>query len=90
MPHGHCYLWQSDLIWLHVLCDAVIAASYMSIPFMLGYFMRRRRDLPFAAFIVSCGMTHSSARSAPVEEEHLPGSAWHAEDSGRRGSRPPR
>lgn len=65
MPHGHCYLWQSSLIWLHVLSDAVIAASYMSIPLMLGYFVRRRRDLPFsnlfrafAAFIVTCGMTH--------------------------------
>jgi len=65
MPHGHCYLWQSELVWLHVLSDAFTAASYMSIPLMLSYFVRRRRDLPFsalfwafAAFIVSCGMTH--------------------------------
>ena len=24
-PHGHCYLWRSDLIWLHVASDALIA-----------------------------------------------------------------
>lgn len=65
MPHGHCYLWQGDLVRLHVVSDAVIAAAYMSIPLMLSYFVQRRRDLPFsalfwafAAFIISCGMTH--------------------------------
>jgi PAS domain S-box-containing protein len=65
MPHGHCYLWQTDLIVLHVVSDALIALSYLSIPLTLGYFVRRRRDLPFAkvfwafaAFIVTCGMTH--------------------------------
>jgi len=65
MPHGHCYLWQTDLIALHVISDALIALSYLSIPMTLGYFVRRRRDLPFAkvfwafaAFIVTCGMTH--------------------------------
>jgi len=65
MPHGHCYLWQTDLIALHVVSDALIALSYLSIPVTLGYFVRRRRDLPFAkvfwafaAFIVTCGMTH--------------------------------
>ena len=65
MPHGHCYLWQTDLVALHVSSDALIALSYLSIPVTLGYFVRRRRDLPFAkvfwafaAFIVTCGMTH--------------------------------
>ena len=33
MPHGHCYLWDSVLIALHVGSDAVIAASYFSIPY---------------------------------------------------------
>ena len=65
MPHGHCYLWQGDLVALHVGSDAVIALSYLTIPLTLGYFVRRRGDLPFAkvfwafaAFIVTCGMTH--------------------------------
>ncbi len=65
MPHGHCYLWQSDLIALHVLSDGAIAASYTTIALTLAVLVRRRRDLPFtmvfwafAIFIVSCGMTH--------------------------------
>jgi PAS domain S-box-containing protein len=65
MPHGHCYLWQTDIICLHVVSDALIALSYLTIPLTLYYFVRRRRDLPFrsifwafSAFIVSCGMTH--------------------------------
>jgi PAS domain S-box-containing protein len=65
MPHGHCYFWDPRVIWLHVVSDALIALSYMTIPFTLTYFIRRRNDLPFpfvfwafGLFIVSCGMTH--------------------------------
>lgn len=66
MPHGHCYLWNPRLIWLHVTSDALIALSYISIPFTLLHFIRRRTDLPFnwmflcfGAFIVACGATHA-------------------------------
>ena len=65
MPHGHCYLWEPGLLWLHILSDALIAAAYFSIPFTLVYFVRKRRDLEFnwiflcfALFIVACGATH--------------------------------
>jgi PAS domain S-box-containing protein len=65
MPHGYCYLWNAKLIRLHVLSDALIFAAYQSIPFMLIYFARQRRHLPyrwmfwlFGAFFVSCGFTH--------------------------------
>ncbi|MFE4104862.1 sensor histidine kinase [Almyronema epifaneia] len=65
IPHGHCYLWQPGLVWLHVLSDALIALAYYSIPLMLVYFVRQRRDIPFpwlfilfSLFIVSCGTTH--------------------------------
>ncbi len=65
MPHGHCYLWKPELIWLHVLSDAAIGLAYYSIPVMLLYFMHRKRDLPFTwifglfgAFIFWCGTTH--------------------------------
>ncbi|MEP7122909.1 MAG: PAS domain S-box protein [Byssovorax sp.] len=65
MPHGHCYLWQPGVIWLHVTSDAIIALAYTTIPFTLLYFVRRRRDLPFhwiflcfGVFIVACGATH--------------------------------
>ncbi|MEZ4334779.1 MAG: HAMP domain-containing sensor histidine kinase [Myxococcota bacterium] len=66
MPHGHCYLWRPDILWLHVISDAVIAASYFVIPIALVQLVRRRKDLAFdwvfllfAAFIFCCGMTHA-------------------------------
>jgi len=65
IPHGHCYLWKSELVWLHVVSDSLIALAYYSIPFMLVYFVRKRRDVPFdwiflmfGTFIVACGTTH--------------------------------
>ncbi len=65
MPHGHCYLWQPGVLWLHVLSDAFVALAYTSIPFTLLYFVRKRRDIPFnwmflsfGIFIIACGATH--------------------------------
>ncbi|OUL31793.1 hybrid sensor histidine kinase/response regulator [Nostoc sp. RF31YmG] len=65
IPHGHCYLWQTDLVWLHILSDALIALAYYSIPTTLFYFVNKRQDLPFhwifllfSGFIVACGTTH--------------------------------
>ncbi len=65
IPHGHCYLWQTNLVWLHILSDGFIALAYYSIPATLFYFVRKRQDLPFdwifllfSAFIVACGTTH--------------------------------
>lgn len=65
MPHGSCFLWQPDVLWLHVVSDALIALAYFSIPVALLMLVRRRPDLPFSAmfwmfsiFIVSCGTTH--------------------------------
>ncbi len=45
MPHGYYSLWNPGLIRLHVIADSLIALSYLSIPFTLGYFVRKRRDL---------------------------------------------
>ncbi|MGC1246278.1 MAG: PAS domain S-box protein, partial [Spirulinaceae cyanobacterium] len=65
MPHGNCYLWQTQLVWLHVISDSLIALAYYSIPAMLIYFVRKREDVPFrgifflfGAFIIACGTTH--------------------------------
>ena len=65
IPHGHCYLWHTPLVWLHVASDSIIALAYFSIPITLVYFISKRPDLPFdwifalfGAFIVACGMTH--------------------------------
>jgi len=65
IPQGYCYLWQRELLALHIVSDSIIAMAYYSIPISLIYFRRQRKDLPFrnifwlfAAFIISCGTTH--------------------------------
>jgi PAS domain S-box-containing protein len=65
MPHGYCYMWNRSLLGLHLVSDALIFLSYVSISLTLLYFVRKRRDLPFnwmflcfGAFIVACGFTH--------------------------------
>jgi len=65
LPHGHCYFWKPEIVWLHLLSDAIIAFAYYSIPVILFILVRKRRDLPFhwmfvmfGAFILGCGTTH--------------------------------
>ena len=65
MPHGHCYLWRPEILWLHVISDFFIFLAYMAIPVVLLLFLRKRRNFPhrwimlmFALFIVCCGLTH--------------------------------
>ena len=65
MAHGHCFFWQTDLLALHVVSDAIIATAYYAIPLGLISIIRRRDDLAFnwmfvlfATFIFACGTTH--------------------------------
>ncbi|NUM60451.1 MAG: PAS domain S-box protein, partial [Bdellovibrionaceae bacterium] len=65
MPHGHCYLWRPDILWLNVISDFLITVSYYVIPFYLIFLVKKRKDLEFnwivvmfAVFILSCGTTH--------------------------------
>lgn len=65
IPHGHCYLWKPELVWLHIASDSSIALAYYSIPIALVYFVHKRQDLPFnwifllfGTFIVACGTSH--------------------------------
>ncbi|PWU18410.1 MAG: hypothetical protein C5B49_07235 [Bdellovibrio sp.] len=65
MPHGHCFLWRPDILWLNVGSDIIIALAYYTIPFALIYLVRKKRNLAFnwifvmfAMFIVACGTTH--------------------------------
>ncbi len=65
IPHGHCYLWKTGLVSLHIISDATIALAYYSIPFLLIYFISKRKDVPFngvfllfGAFIIACGTGH--------------------------------
>ena len=65
MPHGHCLLWRTDLLILHVGGDALTFIAYMLIPLALVRLVRGRDDLRFdwmflmfAGFIFFCGATH--------------------------------
>jgi signal transduction histidine kinase/DNA-binding NarL/FixJ family response regulator len=65
MPHGNCYLWQTPLVWLHLVSNLAIAIAYFSIPALIIYFTYKRKDLPFlrvfilfGTFIVACGIGH--------------------------------
>jgi signal transduction histidine kinase/CheY-like chemotaxis protein len=64
-PHGFCFMWLPEILWLHVLADSLIALSYFSIPLALWRFAKKRPDIPFnkifilfATFITLCGLTH--------------------------------
>lgn len=68
MPHGHCFLWREDILFLHMISDLVIAFSYFAIPGAIFYVIRKKKGVHFnwvaalfASFIVLCGMTHIMA-----------------------------
>jgi signal transduction histidine kinase len=65
-PHGNCYGWTRELIWLQAGSDALIGLAYVAISLTLAYLVYRlRRRLPFPGmflafglFIIACGATH--------------------------------
>lgn len=65
MPHGHCYFWRPEMVWLQVVSNLIIGASYLSISLTLVRLTQKIRGIPFrvayiafGAFIVLCGVTH--------------------------------
>ncbi len=61
----HCGIWTPFHGWLYILSSFMIAAAYITIPFVLFQFVRKREDLPFVrifwlfiAFILACSATH--------------------------------
>ena len=65
LPHGTCYLWDPQIVWLHVVSDGLITLAYYCIPILLIYFTRKGLNLPFnrifwmfGTFILACGTTH--------------------------------
>ena len=66
MPHGHCYLWQTPLVSLHVMSDAINAIAFFSIPIALLYFIyKRKKSLPLRLLLLLgstfmlCGLGHA-------------------------------
>jgi len=66
MPHGGCYLWKPELVWLHLVSDSLIGLAYVAISTTLAYLVyKSRQDIPFhwmflgfGTFIIACGSTH--------------------------------
>jgi PAS domain S-box-containing protein len=65
MPHGHCYFWTPELVWLQVIANGSIGLAYFAISLTLAYIVHRIRNMPFqwmylafGVFIVACGITH--------------------------------
>ncbi len=64
-PRWHCGSWTLGHGWLHILSDLGVWSAYLAIPCVLGYFVLRRKDVPFptifwlfVTFILACGTTH--------------------------------
>src|SRR5271170_8256658 len=62
LPSGYCYLWDGPLVSLHVVSALIIGLAFVSIPVLLLWFVKKRRDVPFqgallwfSAFLVACG-----------------------------------
>src|SRR5205823_14956944 len=66
LPHGHCYFWRPEVVWLHVGSSDLIGLSYVAISATLACLVHKgRREIPFhwmilgfGLFIVACGGTH--------------------------------
>lgn len=66
LPHVACYLYDKQLVALHVGSDAAIWLAYLAISCTLVYLVwRTRREIPFSwmflafgLFIIACGFTH--------------------------------
>ncbi len=66
MPHGYCLGWDSPLLWLMAVSDAVMTLAFASYPIGIAYFVWKRKDLAyrwlylgfFIAFILTCASTH--------------------------------
>lgn len=66
LPNGQCFSWAPDVLWLHVISNAVIALSYVLIPAALyiittrNQYRGQHKDLAylFIAFIFFCGLSH--------------------------------
>ena len=60
-----CGQWSDFHGWLHIVSDIAVFGAYVTIPFVLLYFLRRRKDVPFpkvfllfVAFVFACGTVH--------------------------------
>lgn len=65
LPQGYCYLWQTNLIAIHIISDILIASTYYCISLLISYFTCQRKNNPFQSIFLSfsicifaCGTNH--------------------------------
>lgn len=66
MPHGMCYLWQTDVLWTTVVADLFTAVAYFSFTIAFIVFVKKRKNLQYSWFFVlagsivflACGVSH--------------------------------
>ena len=65
IPHGMCYQWRGDILWLNVISDVTTAFAYFLIPAALLYYLHKKFIVTnkllagmLCLFIASCGITH--------------------------------
>lgn len=61
----HCGTWSKFHGWLYISSDLAICLSYLAIPSLLFFLLRKRKDVPFSGIIILfgtfiglCGLTH--------------------------------
>ena len=64
-PRWRCGVWSEPHGWMHIVSDIVIGLSYFCVPFIIAYFVSKRKDIPFPKFLflfavvfAACGFTH--------------------------------
>lgn len=64
-PRWQCGNWSDVHGWVHIIADLGVWSAYLAIPCVLGFYVVRRKDLPFRGifvlfvlFILACGTTH--------------------------------
>ena len=54
-PRWYCGAWTAGHGWLHILADLSVWSAYVAIPCVLGFFVLRRRDIPFRSIFLLFG-----------------------------------
>ena len=64
-PRWTCGQWSEGHGWLHILSDLAIFGAYFTIPVILIYFLRHRRDVPFSP-IFACSLSSLFSAVSPT------------------------
>jgi CheY-like chemotaxis protein len=66
----HCGTWPPGHGWLHILSDLAIWSADLAIPCVLGFFILRRKDIPFRTIFLLFGAFILSLQGHEVRVAH--------------------